>query len=184
MAMIDVTFQEPADGGHEGFSRRARAPLLEAAKGSRVVRLLMADDSRSVMLVECSTDYHSVIWSKSQMRRFVAELESVVESMHEPNPFHLDSINLIAQQLLLEGSDRDRHLARRLMVEGGYSDELIDMKITSGARRAREIAEHRRRAELEQIKTDAGPIKRFLILAGTVLVSMLIGMMMVYILLR
>lgn len=182
--MIDVTFQDAADGGHQGYSRRARAPMLEALKGGRVVRILMADDSRSVMLVECSTDYHATIWSKSQMRRFVAEIESVVESMHEPNPFHLDSINLIAQSLLLEGSDHDRRLARRLMVEGGYSDELIDMKIASGARRAREMAEQRRRRELEEIAADAGPIKRFLILGGTVLVSMLIGMLMVYILLR
>jgi hypothetical protein len=70
------------------------------------------------------------------------------------------------------------------MVEGGYSDELIDMKIAGGVRRAREIAEQRRRNELGQIPTDASPVKRLFILAGTVLVSMLIGMLMVYILLR
>ena len=71
--------------------------MLEEIKGARVLRVLMGDDRRSVMVVEGSTDYHNVKWSKSQLRRFVAELESVVEAMREPNPFCLDSVNLIAQ---------------------------------------------------------------------------------------
>lgn len=182
--MIEVTFQEPSDGGHEGFTQRARGPMLEELKGGKVMRVLMSDHRRSVMLVEASTDYHHVKWSKSQLRRFLAELESVVEVMTEPNPFSLDSTNLIAQSILLNGSDSDRQLARKLMTEGGYSRELIEMKIAHGERKAREAEEERRRREIVDIPRDAHPLKVTTIVLGTLLVAVLVGMFLAFLFMR